>query len=267
MKKIFRAFKITSVFFGLAAGFFFGSYYGMGWLMTNMFKAFPVALALCLTLSPLAAHALDLGGLAKKATGSATGAARDKAVKEVNAKLLAEGRKNQCSFKTDSDEFAAGCDKKLKKLADTLVDAKKRLNVAGVTSFKFEVSGHTDSSGKPEHNKELSGKRAATIVRDVVVENCRITGNVRIATLKLRPDTPQHYEGITFRNITSEATASAILSVQPWMQYANLQGEAPPQSVVRNLSFIGIKGHYTAFGTIRPNPGQTEISDISFKEG
>jgi len=140
----------------------------MGWLMTNMFKAFPVALALCLTLSPLAAHALDLGGLAKKATGSATGAARDKAVKEVNAKLLAEGRKNQCSFKTDSDEFAAGCDQKLKKLAGTLVDAKKRLSVAGVTSFKFEVSGHTDSSGKPEHNKELSGKRAAVIERELV---------------------------------------------------------------------------------------------------
>jgi len=106
----------------------------------------------------------------------------------------------------------------------------------------------------------------ATIVRDVVVENCRITGNVRIATVKLRPDTPQHYEDITFRNITSEATASAILSVQPWSQYVNLQGEAPPQSVVRNLSFIGVKGHYTAFGTIRPNPGQTDISNISFKD-
>jgi alpha-L-rhamnosidase len=106
----------------------------------------------------------------------------------------------------------------------------------------------------------------ATIVRDVVVENCRIIGNVRIATLKLRPDTPQHYEDITFRNITSEATAPAILAMQPWSQYVNLQGEAPPQSVVRNLNFIGIKGNYTAFGTIRPNPGQTEISDILFKD-
>ena len=83
----------------------------------------------------------------------------------------------------------------------------------------------------------------ATIVRDVVVENCRITGNVRIATLKLRPDTPQHYEDITFRNITSEGPASAILAMQPWSQYLNLEGEAPPQSVVRNLNFIGIKGH------------------------
>jgi OOP family OmpA-OmpF porin len=48
---------------------------------------------------------------------AATGA-RDKAVKEVNAKLLAEGRKNQCSFKTDSDELRPSCDQKLKKLAN-----------------------------------------------------------------------------------------------------------------------------------------------------
>jgi OOP family OmpA-OmpF porin len=114
------------------------------------------------------ALALDIGSLAKKAVGAGGNAARDKAVKEVNAKLLAEGRKNQCSFKSDSDELAAGCDAKLKNLTNTLVEMKKRLKVANVTDFKFEVSGHTDSSGKAEHNKELSGKRAATIVRELV---------------------------------------------------------------------------------------------------
>jgi alpha-L-rhamnosidase len=46
----------------------------------------------------------------------------------------------------------------------------------------------------------------------------------------------------------------------------NLQGEAPPKSVVRNLSLIGLKGHFGSFGTIRPNPGQTTISDITFKD-
>ena len=116
------------------------------------------------SLGTTPARALDFGSLANKAGG----AARDKAVKEVNAKLLAEGRKNQCSFKVDSDQLMTGCDSKIKKLADALVDAKKHLNVAGVTSFKFEVSGHTDSSGKPEHNKELSGKRAAVIERELV---------------------------------------------------------------------------------------------------
>ena len=106
----------------------------------------------------------------------------------------------------------------------------------------------------------------ATIVRDVVVENCKIIGNVRIATLKLRPDTPQHYEDIMFRNITSESTAGAIVAVQPWSQYFNLQGETPPKSVVRNLSLIGIKGHFSGFGVIRPNPGQTEISNVLLKD-
>jgi alpha-L-rhamnosidase len=106
----------------------------------------------------------------------------------------------------------------------------------------------------------------ATIVRDVVVEDCRITGNVRVATLKLRADTPQHYEDITFRNITSESSAGPILSVQPWSQYFNLQGAAPPQSVVRNLTLTGIKGHFSAFGTIKPNPGQTQITNVLLKD-
>jgi outer membrane protein OmpA-like peptidoglycan-associated protein len=134
---------------------------------TFVLSTLVLAAGALLLLAP-AARALDLGGLAGKAADAAGNKARDKAIKDVNAKLLAEGRKNQCSFKTDSDEFAAGCDQKLKNLAGTLVDAKKRLNVAGVTSFKFEVSGHTDSSGKPEHNKELSGKRAAVIERELI---------------------------------------------------------------------------------------------------
>jgi OOP family OmpA-OmpF porin len=110
------------------------------------------------------AHALDLGSLTKKAAGGA----HDAALKKFNAKLLAEGRKNQCNFKTDSDQLMPGCDAKIKKLANTLVSVKKDLQAAGVTAFKFEVSGHTDSSGKAEHNKELSSKRAAVIVRELV---------------------------------------------------------------------------------------------------
>ena len=145
-------------------------------------------LALAVLLgAPTSVHALDLGSLAKKAAGGASGAAHDKAAKEVNARLLAEGRKNQCSFKTDGDELAPGCDKKLKNLVNALVEAKKRLNVAGVTSFKFEVSGHTDSSGKPEHNKELSGKRAAVIERELVARGIAKSEIVAIGMGSERP--------------------------------------------------------------------------------
>ena len=90
------------------------------------------------------------------------------AERRVNAKLDREARKNQCSFKSDTDQLAAGCDAKAKRLASALIDAKQMLTTAGLSGFKFEVSGHTDSSGSAEHNKELSAKRAAVMVRELV---------------------------------------------------------------------------------------------------
>ncbi|HVY92701.1 MAG TPA: glycosyl hydrolase family 28 protein, partial [Bryobacteraceae bacterium] len=106
----------------------------------------------------------------------------------------------------------------------------------------------------------------ATLVRDVIVENCKVIGGVTIAVLKLRPDTPQHYEDIHFRDITLDYDGGTIVSCRPWSQYVNLQGEAPPKSVVRNVTMTGVKGRFGSFGTIQPNPGQTEIGDITFKD-
>lgn len=106
----------------------------------------------------------------------------------------------------------------------------------------------------------------ATIVRDVIAEDCKITGDVRIATLKLRPDTPQHYEDITFRNITSEGPADSLLRIAPWSQYFDLQGMEPPKSMVKNVKIVGVKGTFKSFGSIKPNPGQSEISDVLFKD-
>jgi len=45
---------------------------------------------------------------------------------------------------------------------------KKQLVAAGFQGYVFVVSGHTDSTGKAEHNKELSKKRAAVIVAELV---------------------------------------------------------------------------------------------------
>lgn len=103
------------------------------------------------------------------ATKGAVGkAATGKLEKELNDRLLAEARKNQCSFKKDSDELEAGCDGKAKKLAQTIIDVKKKLNAVGASGFKFEVSGHTDTTGSAAHNKDLSAKRAAVMVRQLV---------------------------------------------------------------------------------------------------
>jgi len=136
---------------------------------------------------PVAASQLDLGGLAKDAVGAVGSAGRDKVVAEMNTKLKAEGRKNQCSFKTDSDELMAGCDRKVKNLATALVMVKKRLKLANVSNYKFEVSGHTDSRGSAEHNKALSAKRAAVMVRELVARGISDSEIVSIGMGSERP--------------------------------------------------------------------------------
>jgi len=123
-----------------------------------------LALALCLPLAARAQTAWDVG---KQVAGDATVASLQKS---LNKKLTSEARKNQCSFKSGTDVLEPGCDQKMMRLANALVDAKKQLNAAGVKNFKFVVSGHTDSSGNAKSNKALSEKRAAVVQRELVAK-------------------------------------------------------------------------------------------------
>ncbi len=125
-----------------------------------------LAIALA-ALLPAAAGAQGAWDLAKKAAGGSATASLEK---EVNKRLLEEGRKNQCSFKSGTAELEKGCDAKSKKLAQALIDAKKKLNSAGVQNFKFVVSGHTDTTGSAEKNKALSAERAAVMVKQLVAK-------------------------------------------------------------------------------------------------
>ena len=125
--------------------------------------------ALCIAATLLAVPAVSFAQSPFSQLGKAVGDAGKGAVeKRINTKLMDEGRKNQCSFKSGTDVLDAGCDAKLKKLAAALIDAKKQLDGAGAKSYKFEVSGHTDSSGDAAKNKKLSEQRAETIVKELV---------------------------------------------------------------------------------------------------
>lgn len=118
-----------------------------------------------------------------KATGTNLGtAARDKAkstagseanktfVATLNKRLLDESRKNQCSFKSGTDELEKGCDDKSKKLANVIVEIKNTLQSKGQSGYKFVVSGHTDSSGDAAKNKELSLRRAQVMMKELIAK-------------------------------------------------------------------------------------------------
>jgi outer membrane protein OmpA-like peptidoglycan-associated protein len=154
-----------------------------------MRRTLVAATVLALAPAALAQNAWDI---AKKGVGGATTA---KVEKEVNKRLLDEGRKNQCSFKSGTADLEKGCDAKAQRLAKALIDAKKKLNAAGVQNFKFVVSGHTDSTGSAEKNKALSADRAAVMVKQLVAKGVPAADIVSVGMGSERPlvspdDTP-----------------------------------------------------------------------------
>ncbi len=103
----------------------------------------------------------------------------------------------------------------------------------------------------------------ATIVRNVTVRNCVISGDATMLTLKLRPDTPQHYENILIDGITL-AGSGRVLNVAPWTQFFDLKGHAPPTRSVNNITLRNISGAFYTLGTLRGNPGDS-LRDITFE--
>ncbi len=106
-------------------------------------------------------------------------------------------------------------------------------------------------------------------VRDVVMENCRIEGPTNngsnvVLRLKLRPDTPQHYEDIHVRNITLHDHGN-LISIEPWTQYFDLKGNAPPKQLVENITLSSISGSTIGFGIIA-GPPESTLRNITLQD-
>jgi polygalacturonase len=100
----------------------------------------------------------------------------------------------------------------------------------------------------------------ATIIRNVIVRNSKVGAGIPVVRFKLRPDTPQLYEDFVFESLDLD-DAQAIFDVKPWTQFFDLQGHAPPKSVVRNVVLRDIRGSVRSLGELRGNPGD-EIESV-----
>ena len=52
--------------------------------------------------------------------------------------------------------------------------------------------------------------------KNVILRNCRADDANRVLWLKMRPDTPQHYEYVTIENV--EGNCGSFLVIRPWTQ-------------------------------------------------
>ena len=156
---------------------------------------------------------------------------------------------SKCFFSVGDDCIALKGTKGPFAMEDTLSPPVERIHIVDCV---FEAGGGIVTCGSE-----------ATIVRDVLVERC-ITRKPNVLRLKLRPDTPQQYENITLKDITLEG-GGILFNVSPWSQYFDLKGQAPPKSIVRNISIINVKGTgNSSLGKIVGNP-LTEFGDILLK--
>jgi alpha-L-rhamnosidase len=117
------------------------------------------------------------------------------------------------------------------------------------------------------HGVVTLGSEAST-VRNVTVRNCTVKGKNNLVRLKLRPDTPQLYENLTYENITV-AGSGRVFDVKPWTQFFDLKGHAPPSRTVRNVTVRNITGSYGAMGVIHGNKGDLieniTLADVDLK--
>jgi alpha-L-rhamnosidase len=102
------------------------------------------------------------------------------------------------------------------------------------------------------------------VVRNVTVKNCRITGDATLLTLKLRPDTPQHYENILIDGVTLEGGQGKVLNVAPWKQFFDLKGHPSPPRTVNNVTIRNVTGGFYTLGSLGGNPGDI-LRDITLE--
>ena len=115
-------------------------------------------------------------------------------------------------------------------------------------------------------NSALTIGSEATLVRDVIIENCKLTGTNKncVLKLKLRPDTEEHYENIIARNITVDNPAAQLVSIQGWTQFFDLQGKPAPNQWVSHVTMKNITGTLHDFGRV-DGPEKSTVANLVFK--
>lgn len=76
--------------------------------------------------------------------------------------------------------------------------------------------------------------------KNVILRNCRADNANRVLWLKMRPDTPQHYEYVTIENVVGNC--GSFLVIRPWTQFFKPEKrDDMPKSLCNNIVMKNIK--------------------------
>lgn len=100
--------------------------------------------------------------------------------------------------------------------------------------------------------------------RNILVRRIRVLDGENLLWLKMRPDTPQHYEYITMEQI--EGRVTNFINVNPWTQFYDLKGrEEIPLSYADHITMRDCVCECETYFNVATQEEQYRLSDFTFE--
>ena len=99
--------------------------------------------------------------------------------------------------------------------------------------------------------------------RNIILRRIKVSEASNLLWLKLRPDTPQHYEYITVEDI--EGSIATFLNIKPWTQFFDLKGRTDkPVSVAEHITMRNCTCKCKTCFNVISDEKQYRLSDFVF---
>jgi len=100
--------------------------------------------------------------------------------------------------------------------------------------------------------------------RNIIVRRIKVSTGHNLLWLKMRPDTPQHYEYITIEDVEGKITN--FININPWTQFFDLKGrEDIPLSYANNIVMKDCKCECGIYFNVKKADDQYHLSDFTFE--
>ena len=100
--------------------------------------------------------------------------------------------------------------------------------------------------------------------RNIIVRRIKVLKGTNLLWLKMRPDTPQHYEYITISEV--EGKISNFININPWTQFYDLKDRKDiPLSIAENIQMRNCKCECNVYFNVEPNEEQYQLSKFTFE--
>ncbi len=101
--------------------------------------------------------------------------------------------------------------------------------------------------------------------RNIIIRRIQVDTGNNLLWLKLRPDTPQHYEYITIEDVQGREIKN-FLNVNPWTQFFDLKGRTDkPVSAADHICIRNCSCDSETYFNVKREDSQYRLSDFTFE--